>query len=341
MLPARLEHVLVLDQHPPQTRRWLYLARVRPALPALLLSALLSLPLTTLPALPAGAAPAAEEVDPATACPPVEQLRAAEGVVLLVHGTGENRDEAWSWSYEPALAAQGFATCAVQLPDNALGEFTAAALVVRAAIRRTARLAGGPIAVVGHSQGGFLPVWATTFWPRLARRVTDVVSLGGPFSGTRLGNDLCTAGQCAPLAWQLRQGSNHVAALTRAFRPGRVPVTSISSQYDEIVYPQPQASTLAGATNVMLQDVCVQDPSEHAMLLGDPVAFDLVLDALRHPGPAVVERLPAETCSGTFIPGGDPAGALVLLQGVVRFFTGLGDPSRWLDAEPPLPRYAR
>ena len=305
---------------------------------SLLLSVLLVM---SVPALPAAAAPAPKRVDPATACPATEELRGAEGVVLLVHGTGENRDEAWSWSYEPALAAQGFATCSVQLPDNALGDFTDAALVVRAAIRRTARLAGGPVAVVGHSQGGFLPVWVTTYWPRLARRVSDVVSLGGPFSGTQLGNELCAAGRCAPLAWQLRRGSEHVAALTGAFRAGRVPVTSISSRYDEIVRPQPEASMLAGATNVVLQDVCVQDPSEHAMLLGDPVAFDLVLDALRHPGPAVVERLPAETCSGTFIPGGDPAGAPVLLQGVVRFFTGLGDPRRWVDAEPPLPRYAR
>lgn len=276
-----------------------------------------------------------------TLCPPAGELRAAEGVVLLVHGTGESREETWSWSYEPALAARGFATCAVQLPDHALGDFTVAAEVVRAAVRRTSKQAGGPVAVLGHSQGGFLPVWATTFWPRLARRVTDVVSLAGPFSGTQLGNDLCAAGRCAPLAWQLRRGSNHVRALVERFRPGRVPVTSISTRYDEIVHPQPAASTLEGATNVMLQDVCAQDPSEHAMILGDPVAFDLVMDALQHPGPASVERLPAKTCEGTFIPGGDPAGSYVFLQGVARFVTGLGDPRRWVDAEPPLPRYAR
>ena len=76
-------------------------------------------------------------------------------------------------------------------------------------------------------------------------------------------------------------------------------------------------------------------------ILGDPVAFDLVMDALRNPGPAVVSRLPAETCSGTFIPGGDPAGSPAFLQGVARFATGLADPRRWVEAEPPLPRYAR
>lgn len=277
----------------------------------------------------------------ATTCPSRAELRAAQAVVLLVHGTGERSDETWSWSYEPALAAQGIATCAVQLPDTGLGPLAPAARVVRAAIRRTARLAGHPVGVVGHSQGGFLPVWAVTFWPRLAPLVTDVVSLAGPFSGTQLGNDLCTAGRCAPLAWELRRGSDHVGALQEAFRPGRVPVTSISTRYDEIVRPQPEASTLPGATNVLLQDVCIQDPSEHGIVLGDPVAFDLVLDALWHPGPAVVSRLPAQTCSGTFIPGGDPAGSPVFLQGVARFATGLSDPRRWVDEEPPLPRYAR
>ena len=319
-------------------------------LPSLLLSVLLAAgPVASGPAVAAVAAVPADEartpqraaLGDATACPPRAELRAAEGVVLLVHGTGERSEESWSWSYEPALAAQGFATCAVQLPETGLGELAPAARVVRAGIRRTARLAGHPIGVVGHSQGGFLAVWASTFWARLARLVGDVLSLGGSFAGTQLANELCAAGRCAPLAWQLRQGSDHVGALVRAFRPDRVPVTSISTQYDEIVRPQPEASTLVGATNVMLQDVCAQDPSEHAMLLGDPVAFDLVLDALRHPGPAVVSRLPAETCSGTFIPGGDPAGAPILLQGVARFFTGLADPTRWVDAEPPLPRYAR
>lgn len=288
-----------------------------------------------------GAGAASRGLAEATACPSRSAMRSAQGVVLLVHGTGEEREESWSWSYEPALAAQGFATCAVQLPETGLGELAPAARVVRAAIRRTARLAGGPIGMVGHSQGGFLSVWVTTFWPRVGRMVSDVVSLGGSFGGTQLANELCTAGQCAPLAWQLRQGSEHVGALTRAFRPGRLPVTSIFTRYDEIVRPQPAASTLPGAANILLQDVCLHDPSEHAMLLGDPVAFDLTMDALRHPGPAVVERLPEDTCSGTFIEGGDPAGSYVLLQGVARFFTGLTDPRRWVDEEPRLPRYAR
>ena len=277
----------------------------------------------------------------ATTCQPRAELRAARGVVLLVAGTGSTADESWSWSYEPALRADGFATCAVELPDHALGSFTEAAPYVAAGIRKAARLAGGRIAVVGHSQGGALPVWAVKFWPGVAARVSDVVSLAGPFGGTALGNELCAPGRCAPLAWQLRQGANTVAALRAAPLPEGVAVTSISSQHDEIVRPQPAASQLDGATNVLLQDVCAQDPSEHGLILGDPVAYALTLDALTHAGAARPRRLPDDTCSQTFIPHGDLAGSPVFLRAVSRFATGLLDPTRWVDREPPVPPYAR
>ena len=96
-----------------------------------------------------------------------------------------------------------------------------------------------------------------------------------------------------------------------------------------------------GATNVMLQDVCAADPSEHGVILGDPVAYALALDALTHRGPARPSRLPATTCQETFIPHGDAAGSYVFLQGVARFATGLTDPRRWVDSEPRVPAYAR
>ena len=281
-----------------------------------------------------------DQLRAATTCQSRATMASARGVVLLVHGTGEKAEESWSWSYEPALHADGFATCRVQLPDHGLGDFDVAAEYVVVAIRKAAHRAGHPISVIGHSQGGALPVWALKFWPRLDRQVRDVISLAGPFGGTQLANELCTGSRCAPLAWELRQGANHVAALRNAPLAGGVDVTSISSQYDEIVRPQPQASQLDGATNILLQDVCAADPSEHGVILGDPVAYALALDALTHRGPARPSRLAAETCQQTFIPHGDPIGSAQFLQGVTRFFTGLGDPRRWVDAEPPVPGYA-
>lgn len=282
-----------------------------------------------------------EQLRSATECQPRAELRAARRVVLLVHGTGEKKAETWSWSYEPALRGDGFATCSVQLPDHGLGDFAIAAEYVVAAVRKASRRADRPVAVIGYSQGGALPVWAAKFWPDIADRVTDLISLGAPFDGTQLGNEVCAPGQCAPLAWQLRRGSDHVAALRNAPLPQGVPVTSIFTQYDEIVRPQPEASSLPGAANVMLQDVCPADPSEHGIILGDPVAYALALDALTHRGPAHPSRLPATTCQETFIPHGDAAGSHVYLQGMARFAAFLTDPSRWVESEPPVPAYAR
>lgn len=296
---------------------------------------------------PAGTTVAAAGVpqrEAATTCQPRAELRAARGVVLLVAGTGAMSEETWSWGYERALRADGFATCSVELPDHALGSFTRAATYVRAAVRKSSRLADRRIAVVGHSQGGALPVWAVKFWPGAAERVSDIVSLAGPFGGTALADELCLPGRCAALAWQLRQGARTVAALRRAPLPDgrRAPaVTSISSLYDEIVRPQPRASRLPGATNIVLQDVCAQDPSEHGIILGDPVGYALTLDALTHRGPSRPARLPRDTCQQTFIPHGDPAGTPVFLQSVARFATGLLDPRRWVGREPALPAYAR
>lgn len=307
------------------------LSRVLATVAALLLAPLAAV-------APASAAPGSADW---LACPSQAELRAARGVVLLVPGTGSTPEEAWSWNYVPALAADGFATCTVALPSDGLGELVPAADRVRAAIERTAALAGRRISVVGHSQGGALPVWDVKFFPAVAAKVDDVISLAGPFGGTRLGNELCLLARCAPLAWQLRVGSEHVHALRAAPIPAGVSITSLAGRYDEIVRPQPQASTLPGATNILLPDVCAHDPSEHGLILGDPLAYALTLDALTHPGPAVPARLPATTCSELLIPEFDPTRAPLFLLSVARFATGLLDPSRWVAAEPAVPAYAR
>ncbi len=91
----------------------------------------------------------------------------------------------------------------------------------------------------------------------------------------------------------------------------------------------------------MLNEVCAADPSEHGLILGDPVGYALTLDALTHPGPADPSRIPASTCSETFIPHGDPAGSTAFGQSIARFTTGILDPNRWVTSEPPLPAYAR
>ena len=61
--------------------------------------------------------------------------------------------------------------------------------------------------------------------------------------------------------------------------------TVISTRYDRVVTPY-RSQALAGATNVVVQDACPLDPSDHVGLQYDPVAIQWVLNALERSGPA-------------------------------------------------------
>lgn len=68
--------------------------------------------------------------------------------------------------------------------------------------------------------------------------------------------------------------------------PDTTSFTSISIWFDEILFPQPLASTLPGATNIQLQRICPLRVVDHVRMAADVVAYDLVIDALTHNGRA-------------------------------------------------------
>jgi triacylglycerol lipase len=260
--------------------------------------------------------------------------------VLLIHGTGATPDEAWSWNYEKALPAAGFGVCTVALPDRALGDFTVSAQYAVYAARYAYRVSGQKIAIIGHSQGGLMAVWIAKFWPDVAQHSTDIISLAGNLHGTALANTLCSAGSCSLIAWQMAMGSHLTTAASNAPLPGSTSFTSIGSRDDEVVFPQPYASTLAGARTIMLQDVCPVRLVDHGLLLSDAVAYRLVLDALTHDGPASTARISPLVCLQTTMPGTDPVGSAQFANTLVALSVGLLNATRWIDAEPALPPYA-
>lgn len=305
----------------------------------------------TLLALGAGVPPASSvpprfTVDPdllraATRCDASLGQGEARRAVLLVHGTGSTPSEAWSWNYAIALRRAGYGVCTVQLPRRGLADLGVSAQYVAWAGLRAARLSEQRIAIVGHSQGGLLSVWAATFWPELARRTADVISLAGPVRGTRLASTLCAAGACSKVAWQMRRGSAFVRALDRAAVPRGTAFTSIGTQQDEIVYPQPDAGTLKRGSTILLQDVCPARLSDHGFLLADAVGHALVRDALRHDGPARAGRVDRAACPRLALPGTDPAGAAGFVNTGAALALGLLNAATWVRTEPALPRYAR
>lgn len=260
--------------------------------------------------------------------------------VLLVHGTGATAREAWGWNYQIVLPKEGFGVCVVDLPDRALGDMARSAEYVAYAAQHAHQVSDRPITILGHSQGGLLAVWVALFWPSVAASTDDVISLAGPMNGTALADTLCVTGSCAPIAWQLRQGSAFVEAANAAPRPQGVSFTSIGSRLDEVVFPQPRASTLNGGRTIMIQDVCPLAVSEHGLLLVDAAAHTLVLDAINHDGPADPERIGAQACLSLAMPGVNPLGALDFARTLVNLTLGLINTAEWVSTEPGLPAYA-
>ena len=254
--------------------------------------------------------------------------------VLLIHGTWTNPDESWSWGYRRALPAAGRPTCTVLLPDRALRDVQSSVEYVVYGIRRIADRAGRKISVIGHSQGALLPTLALRVWPDLASKVDDFVGLAGVYGHGSTYMDSDCRLRCPPSQHQMRPASRLLQAYRRRALPNGPSYTSILSLADEIVTPQPRASTLAGARNVVLQDFCgYPRPIDHIAIVGDAVTYAIATDALAHPGPADPDRVSRAVCLDTYMPGADVARSL---RGIPTVLATLALPSALDgDREPP------
>lgn len=234
--------------------------------------------------------------------------------VLLVAATGVDSEHNFSWNYEPLFDAEGIPWCASDQYGKRSTNNTN--IQVRGdyltyAIRRMHRMAGRRIAVMGHSQGGMAMRWSLRFWPDTRRMVDDVIGMAGTNHGTEMA-DNCDPDPCTAANAQQAASSNFIRALnSRSETFKRVSYTEIYTAIDQVVTPQPHASSVGGPgriTNVGIQQVCPNDPNEHLGIgTVSPTAAALALDALRHDGPADPARIPASVCAQTLQPGIDPA----------------------------------
>lgn len=281
-----------------------------------------------------------EVLDAAVQCTPDAATRKT---VVLVHGTGFTAEETWSWGHERALPAAGFAVCTVDLPGRSVISIYKQSEYVVHAIRKARALSGQKVSVIGHSQGGSHPLWAMKFWPDVRAAVDDYIGLAPGVNGTQVGNIVCAVGACAEIAWQVRFGSAYLSRLHEGGLPQGPSYTSVYTDFDEIVIPQPAGSNIPGGSNVSVQSICPLRPVEHGLIVGDRVAWALTLDALKHPGPAVPSRLTNRLalCLNPFLPNIDLVGMLAGLgSGFGSAVLGLLS-QPMTTSEPPLPDYAR
>ncbi|MEV0060366.1 alpha/beta fold hydrolase [Nocardia sp. NPDC050718] len=240
--------------------------------------------------------------------------------VVLVHGGFVNRTINWQ-TMSPLLANAGY--CVFALTYGSPGwatptEWTPGAM---RPVTENARQIGDFVAEVRRATGaGKVDILAESFGTLSsnhyakylggAASVERIVALSGLWEGTdvmaldRLRESLRGTGIDTPL-WnlvaatgceicpQVLRGSDYLTALSRdgVYAPG-VRYTNITSRYDVLLTPYP-TSLVPGpeTTNIVLQDGCEQDFTEHFSIAASPRTVSFVLGAL---DPAHAPPVPCE-----------------------------------------------
>ncbi|MFD2690513.1 esterase/lipase family protein [Streptomyces phyllanthi] len=221
--------------------------------------------------------------------------------VVLVHGTYENAFNNWN-ELAPKLRNEGYCVFAINqgaprgevikgrnhIPDSAveLANF----------VDRVLRVTGADkVDLVGHSQGGgVLPRWYLKFNGGAAK-VNHLVGISPSNHGTTMLGLATLARTFGLLGWAGQLGGQALpdqAAGSDVHRrldsggdtmPG-VTYTTLVTRFDEVVTPYTNQYLTAGpgakVTNILLQDVCRLDHTDHIGSSYDPIVHQLVLNAL-------------------------------------------------------------
>ena len=217
--------------------------------------------------------------------------------------------ESYGSNYLADLPARGIPTCSITLDDHGFADLQRAAEYAVHAIRTVSARSGRQVAVLGHQHGAINWLQALRYWPDLPAQVSDYISLATPHRGTDAARSYCDRmSGCPPAVWQIATDSSLLTKLTEVQAPAGPSYTSIATAYDVLITPAPGASHMAGARNIVLQDLCPGRPVDHFTILTDDLARRLSFDALDHAGPADPARV-NDPCSGSAGPGGDGSDA--------------------------------
>lgn len=236
--------------------------------------------------------------------------------VVLVHGTFERMAQNWV-EVSPRLKNEGYCVFALDYGTNGLGRIGRSAQELEVFVDRVLRYTGAEkVQVVGHSQGGMMP----RYWIKYLggkSKVEDLVGFAPSNYGTNLGkatSENSTAQDFGLDPENNPDGDNpcyscdQQGADSRFIKrlnagddtPGGGAFTQIATEDDEIIIPF-RNCFLKGTErtrDVILQnyyrkyfaDVPMGTPVTHQNIYKDPVAQELMLDALDNPGPVDPDR---------------------------------------------------
>ncbi|MEA2125151.1 MAG: triacylglycerol lipase, partial [Solirubrobacteraceae bacterium] len=152
----------------------------------------------------------------------------------------------------------------------------------------------GQVDFVGHSEGTMTPRY---YLERLggAPKVLRYVALTPLWRGTNLAEAALLRDAGGPVSPLVLGGFNQFCGFcTEALAgsaflndlnadgeaiPG-IEHTNIATTHDELVVPYTSGIMRDGGTNIVLQDVCPADPSEHVAVAFDPAVMQMILNAL-------------------------------------------------------------
>lgn len=242
--------------------------------------------------------------------------------VVLVHDTGGGAQTNWG-AYAPLLKNNGHcvfsftygALPGAPWPVNQIGgtrPLAQSAEQLRAFVERVLAGTGAmKVDLIGHSQGTLMPSYFVKYLGG-APKVGRYVSLAPLWRGT--GGDLGKAASVFAHGLNVRDpyfpvfeslgdvlpGSRFLEKVWAGgtpYAPG-IEYTNISTRYDELVLPYTsgQLDGPAGTVvrNVVVQDTCAQDFSDHLAIAGSRRAAYFVLNALdpQHPRPVPCYLVP-------------------------------------------------
>jgi triacylglycerol lipase len=227
--------------------------------------------------------------------------------IVLVHGLAATMAENWS-AVAPLLTDNGYCVFALTYGldpgESYVGGLQAIEISAHELAsfvdRVLASTGASKVDLVGHSEGTVMPQYYLKFLGGAAK-VNRYVAIAPLYQGTTLyglsaGINTFEAyfpSEAAPIESAVNSacGScqeflNGSPFLTNLYSDGvfavpGVTYTTIMSRYDELVVPYTSGVLNApNATNLVVQDQCALDFSEHATLAWDPVVGQDVLNAL-------------------------------------------------------------
>ncbi|MFI6870625.1 esterase/lipase family protein [Nocardia sp. NPDC050406] len=238
-----------------------------------------------------------------------EPTAAHPNPVILLHGTAGGAQTNWG-AYAPLLANEGYCVFAltygsleVPWPLSAMGGMkplpTSAAQVGAFVDRVLAATGAGRVDFIAHSQGNAV---GNYYVKRLggAGKVDKFVGIAPPWLGIfgdqmnvirsfgrQLGVDadsvdnLAAGGVICQACPQMLGGSEFVNDLNAdgVYAPS-VTYTNIATTYDEGVFPSVALVPAPNATNILVQDGCPTDFSDHMAIAGSSRTAAFALNAL-------------------------------------------------------------